>query len=293
MNDFDWTLLQSFLAVAEHGSYSAAARATGRSQPTIGRHIDTLQSQLGAILFQRDLRGYVLTDTGQALLEHANAMRDAAGRISLIADGQADAVTGTVRVTASKIVATYHLPAVIADLLTQEPGLQIELVASDSTQNLLRREADVAVRMVDPTQPDLIARKVGELALGVYAAPAYVARNGLPKELGDLRDHVLLGYDQSDLILDGMRAFGLDIQRDDFAFRCDDQVTFFEALCAGVGLGPTQTALAHRAGLINVFPDIKIPPLPVWLAAHAELRTSARVRRVFDHLAQHLPETLR
>jgi DNA-binding transcriptional LysR family regulator len=292
MQTFDWTLLQSFLSVAETGSYSAAARATGRSQPTIGRHVEQLQTQLGAVLFQRTQTGYTLTQTGTALMDHARTMQQAAANISLITEGRAEEVRGTVRVTASEIVATYILPHVFADLLAKEPELQIELVATNSNENLSMREADIAVRMVQPDQQDLIARKLGEIEIGLFAAQSYLDRAGTPHSPADFANHIVLGYDKSDLFIRGMAALGMDAKREDFAFRIDNQVTYLEAVKAGVGIGASQRRQAEVYGLIEILPDLKIPSLPVWLAAHSELRTSARVRRVFDFLADHLPARL-
>nr|WP_325254092.1 LysR family transcriptional regulator [Amylibacter sp.] len=292
MQDFDWTLIQSFLSVAQTGSYSAAARACGRSQPTIGRHIDQLQHQLGAALFQRVTGGYALTATGTALVEHAKVMQKAAAQMSIISAGRAAEIRGTVRITASEIVATYILPELIADLLAQEPELQIELVATNSTENLLLREADIALRMVEPAQLDLITRKLGAIPVGLYAAQHYLDRAGTPQSFDDLTHHRLLGYDRSDLMIRGMAAFGITMQREDFAFRVDDQVTYLEAIRAGVGLGASQQRQAEIYGLVRVLPDLEIPPLPVWLTAHSELHTSARVRRVFDFLAETLPKHL-
>lgn len=290
MQTFDWTLLQSFLAVAETGSYSAAARASGSSQPTIGRHIEQLQAQLGAVLFQRAPSGYALTPIGLSLLEHARHMQETAAHITLLTEGRAEEVRGTVRVTASEIVATYILPHVFALLLTKEPDLQIELVATNSTENLSMREADIAVRMAQPNQQDLIARKIGDIDIGLFAAQSYLDRKGVPTRPEDIAQHVFLGYDTSDQIIQGMAHFGISAKRTDFAFRVDNQVTYLEAMKAGVGLGASQRRLALESGLVEILPALHIPPIPVWLAAHSELRTSARVRRVFDFLADHLPE---
>lgn len=292
MQPFDWTLLQSFLAVAETGSYSAAARASGRSQPTIGRHIEHLQSQLGATLFQRATSGYTLTQTGTALMDHARTMQQAAANISLITEGRAEDLRGTVRVTASEIVATYILPELFADLLAQEPELQIELVATNSAENLSLREADIAVRMVQPDQQDLIARKIGAIEIGLFAAQTYLDRAGTPQTPADISNHIVLGYDKSDLIIRGMAEFGMQAKRTDFAFRIDNQVAYLESIRAGIGIGASQRRIALKGGLVEVLPDLVLPALPVWLAAHAELRTSARVRRVFDFLSDRLPERL-
>lgn len=292
MQTFDWTLLQSFLVVAETGSYSAAARASGRSQPTIGRHIEQLQTQLGATLFQRATSGYSLTATGTALMDHARAMEQAAANISLITEGRAEDLRGTVRVTASEIVATYILPELFAELLAQEPELQIELVASNTSENLSLREADIAVRMVQPDQQDLIARKIGNINIGLFAAQSYLDRKGTPTTPNDISNHTVIGYDKSDLIIRGMAKFGMQAKREDFAFRIDNQVAYLEAIRAGVGIGASQRSQAERYDLVEVLSELKLPSLPVWLAAHAELRTSARVRRVFDFLADHLPARL-
>jgi DNA-binding transcriptional LysR family regulator len=289
---FDWTLLQSFLVVAETGSYSAAARASGRSQPTIGRHIEQLQTQLGATLFQRATSGYSLTATGTALMDHARAMEQAAANISLITEGRAEDLRGTVRVTASEIVATYILPELFAELLAQEPELQIELVASNTSENLSLREADIAVRMVQPDQQDLIARKIGNINIGLFAAQSYLDRKGTPTTPNDISNHTVIGYDKSDLIIRGMAEFGMQAKHEDFAFRIDNQVAYLEAIRAGVGIGASQRSQAERYDLVEVLSELKLPSLPVWLAAHAELRTSARVRRVFDFLADHLPARL-
>ncbi|MCP5088019.1 MAG: LysR family transcriptional regulator [Rhodobacteraceae bacterium] len=293
MQEFDWTLIQSFLAVAEKGSFTAAARTSNSSQPTIGRHIQQLQEQLGSVLFQRGEKGYVLTQTGLDLFEHAKAMRASAARISLVAEGQAEDVAGTVRITASEIIATFVMPVVLAKLIAAEPLLQIELVATNSTENLLLREADIAVRMVRPDQQSLFSRKLGDISLGMFAATSYLRQRGIPETFEALKQHTLLGYDRSDLLINGMLELGFTVDRNSFAFRADNQVVYMEALKAGMGIGASQVSLAEQAGLVRLFPDMPIEPLPVWLTAHNELRTSARVRRVFDFLANELIPQLR
>jgi len=293
MQKFDWTLIQSFLAVAEAGSYSGAARMTRHSQPTIGRHVQQLQEQLGTVLFQRAAKGYALTETGMALMKHANDMQMAAAQISMVAEGGAEEIAGTVRITASEIVATYMLPEILAALMRDQPELQIELVATNSTENLSLREADIAVRMVRPQQPELISRKLGEIPVGLFAAQSYLDHAGELMRVEDFLDHTVIGYDQSPIMLQAMKDLGIPASREDFKFRIDDQVAYFEAMVAGVGIGAMQSFLARDRGLVPVLPDILIPPLPVWLTAHQELRTSARVRCVFDFLAERLAASLK
>jgi DNA-binding transcriptional LysR family regulator len=210
---FDWSHLQTLVAVAEHGSLSGAARALGGSQPTMGRHVSALESALGVGLFERTGGGLELTPTGAALLEHARHMAEAANRLSLLAEGRSETIAGTIRVTASDIVATYILPEILTALHRAEPDIDIELVASDRAENLLQREADIAIRMFRPTQADVFTRKVGALETGMFAAHSYLERRRAPGSIQDIMDHDVIGYDRSDLIIQGFRASGLDVDR--------------------------------------------------------------------------------
>ena len=285
----DWSYVQSFAAVAEHGSLSAAARALNSSQPTLSRHISALESTIGTRLFERSRSGMDLTSAGLDLMQHAAQMADAAARFSVVSDGQSVDPAGTVRITASQIVATYMLPEVLTKLRQAHPQITIEVVASDTTENLLRREADIALRMYRPTQLDVISKHIGDLHIAAYAAHGYIARRGLPSGIDDFHAHDVIGYDRSPLIIDGMRAAGLEVTPAFFAFRCDDQVVCWQMVLAGCGIGFGQFGMGDTDPRVRrVSGDHPVASLPVWLTAHPELRTHARVRRVFDWLAQHL-----
>lgn len=289
MTPLDWSFVQSFAAVAEHGSLSAAARALKSSQPTLSRHIAALEHTIGARLFDRSRGGMALTTAGLDLMEHAAQMADAAARFSIVSEGQGGAPGGTVRITASQIVATFVLPRLLAELRQSHPEITIEVVASDTTENLLRREADIALRMYRPTQLDVISRHVADLHIGAYAAHDYIARRGAPDGIKDFIHHDVIGYDRSPLIIDGMRAAGLDVTPAFFAFRCDDQVVCWQMVVAGCGIGFGQFGLGDAEPRVQrVSGDDPVATLPVWLTAHPELRTNARVRRVYDWLAQSL-----
>ena len=285
MLDFDWSHLQSFAAVAKHGSLSAAARATGSSQPTMSRHIAQLEADLGARVFERSKAGVLLTSKGVMLLDHVNAMADAAARMAMAHAGTSADLAGTVRLTASCIVATYVLPSILVDLHHKHPDIQIELVSSDDTKNLLWREADIAVRMYRPTQQDVIAQKVGDLDMAAYASTDYAARHGLLEDPAAILEHDLVGYDRSTAILDGLQALGLKPTREDFAFRSDDQVVCWQMVRAGMGIGFNQTVVGDMdPSVVRMTGDTPVASLPIWLTAHPELPSSPRVRRVFDHL---------
>jgi len=292
VKSFDWGHLQSLVAVAEYGSLSKAARILGSSQPTMGRHINVLESQLGVNLFERTATGLELTDTGSVLLEHARQMSEAAHSLSLSAEGRSESIAGTIRITASNIVATYILPEILTLFHQEEPDIEIELVASDQEENLLQREADIALRMFRPTQTGVFTKKIGELPLGLYAAHSYIKRRGIPHSLDDIQNHDLIGYDRSELIIQGFRASGLDVDRHSFAFRSDNQVAAWRMVVTGFGIGFNQTAIGDAEPLVTrLHMNTPLPTLPMWLTAHSELKTSPRVRRVFDFLAEHLRQT--
>ena len=285
----NWDRVRLFLEVAEAGSLIAAAERLGVSQPTLGRQIDRLEREIGVTLFQRGRTGMALTEAGLALVDDGRDMAAAAGRLRLTAEGAVASVSGPVRITASDVVSSYLLPEILVALKDAEPAIDIELVASNQVENLLLRDADIAVRMVRPTQNDLIAAKVNNMAMGTYAHRDYLARHGTPKTIEQLYDHRIVGYDRADLILRTMAELGLTGGREMFAFRTDDQVAYWELVKAGAGIGFGPRLIATRSPeLIEVVEGLAIPALPMWLASHRELHTSARIRFVVDFLGQAL-----
>ena len=285
MADLDWNLIKSFVAVAETGSLSAAARRLFASQPTIGRHIAELEAALGVVLFRRGRKGYELTDAGAALLERGRDVSEQAAAFSRLAFGTVETIAGTVRVAASEIVAAYVLPPILARLGGEEPGIEVEIVASNQVENLLRRDADIAVRMVKPAQNELVARKIADLPLGGCAATAYLDRRGRPERAEDLLAHDLVGYDRSDDIIRGFAILGSVVDRHAFRIRTDNQIVAWEAVRAGNGIGFMQKSLVERDPAVEaLLPGLALPDLPMWLAMHRDVRTSPRVRRVADFL---------
>ncbi|MBK0326300.1 LysR family transcriptional regulator [Rhodobacteraceae bacterium F11138] len=285
----DWSLIQSFLAVAETGSLSAAARKLGRSQPTLGRQIRTLEKHLGADLFLRHPRGLRPSKTGSALLPIAQRMQAEMHALSLTAAGQSQRLQGTVRITASVFASHHLLPPILARIRAAEPRIQLDLIPSDTTENLLFREADIAVRMYRPTQLDIVTQHITDLELGIFAAHSYLERAGRPKSARDLREHDLIGYDRNDLILRTTQALGWPLTRDHFAVRCDDQAAYWDLLRAGCGIGFSQVNVGRADPLVQELKlGVSIPPLPVWLAAHPMMRQTPRLRRVWDMLSSGL-----
>jgi DNA-binding transcriptional LysR family regulator len=281
----DWNLLRSFAAVAETGSLSAAARALNSSQPTVGRHIAELESALDLKLFDRGKRGYDLTEAGAKLVDDVAAMRSHAEAVARRATGQTARMEGTVRVTASEVVGILVLPEIVTRMRREEPGLEVEIVASDNVGNLLRGDADIAIRMVRPHQLDLVARHVADIPLKPCAAISYVERHGRPQKPQDLLDHDIIGYDRSTAISDGLRAMGFPVERDFFKLRSDSHMVHWEALKAGAGISFALAPLVRRTPqLVTFLDDLVLPALSTWLTMHGDLKNSRRMRFVADFL---------
>lgn len=290
---FDWSLVRSFLAVLEQGSLLAAARQLKSSQPTMGRHVTELESQLGVVLFERTGRGLLPTEAALRLAESARTMQLGADALARSVMGADHAVSGTVRITASQPVSCYVLPPLLAQMRLSLPDVQVEVVASNAVSNLLRREADIAVRMVQPEQATVIARRVGKVALRACAHQDYLRRRGMPRQPVDLLEHHLIGGDRNDEILKGFAAGGIAVTREHFAFRTDDLIVVWEAVRAGLGIGfVSEHLIRSDPAVIPLLPKLKIQPFPVWLAVHKEVRTSKRIRTVYDFLAEALPAAL-
>ncbi|MCB1332589.1 MAG: LysR family transcriptional regulator [Roseivivax sp.] len=290
-DSLDWALVQTFAAVARYGSLSGAARALGTSQPTVGRQIKSLEDALGVSLFTRQPRGLALTQTGAELLPHAQRMEETVNALGLAAAGRTETLSGPVRITASLFTAHHILPPMLALLRQQEPRISIDLMPNDATDNLLFREADIALRMYRAEQLDIVTRHLGELELGLFAARSYLQRAGTPRTLDEMLQRDMIGYDRSDLMIRGMRDVGIPATRASFATRCDNNGVYHELLRAGCGIGVAQARVAGAdPQLVRLFPEFPLPTLPLYLAAHEAMRQTPRVRRVWDHLARHLSE---
>ena len=287
---FNWALVRSFLAILEAGSMKGAARQLHAHQPTLSRHLAELEAQLGAPLFERTGAGVVPTAMALAIADDARQMLASAQAMHRTMASRSQATTGSVRITTSQVAAAYLLPPVLAELQAAEPGIAVDLVASDRITNLLRREADIAVRMLRPTQASLIARKLGMMPIVAAAHQSYLQRAGTPHQPADLQHHRLIGYDSDDTIMRGFAAAGFTTSRDAFAVRTDDQVAYGRLVASGAGIGfVAHYNLVHWPGVVPLLPMLRIAPLPCWLAVHREIRSTPVIRRVYDFLADSLP----
>jgi DNA-binding transcriptional LysR family regulator len=280
-----WELYRSFLAVVRAGSLSGAARALQATQPTVGRHVDALEAALGISLFTRSQNGLAPTPAALEMLPAAEAMSSAAEALARTASGASAGESGTVRITASEVIGGEVLPALLADFGRRHPRVVIELALTNRTEDLLRRDADIAVRMARPTQQALVARRLGKVRLGLYAHRRYLAARGLPQSIDDLRHHAVIGFDRIPFQPKGGIA-GRPISREMFSFRCDNDLAQLAALRAGVGIGGCQHNIARREPDLQAVLAEKISfELEMWLVMHRDQRESRRVRLLFDHLA--------
>jgi DNA-binding transcriptional LysR family regulator len=290
--NFDWNRARAFLVTAEEGSLSAAARALGMAQPTLGRQVDALERELGVTLFQRVGRGLVLTPGGLALLDHVRAMGEAANRVSLSAFGQSQSIEGTICISASETYAAVLLPPIIAKLRLAEPRIKIEIIASHTTSDLRRREADIALRNFRPTEPDLIAKKIRDVPARLFATQNYIRKIGNPQNVVDLERADFINISSSDVFMNTLNGLGFTLTPNNFPILTENYLVMWELVKQGLGIGILDGNIGDAEPLVQrVLPQLEPMIFPLWLVAHRELHTSQRIRVVFDLLSQELAQT--
>jgi DNA-binding transcriptional LysR family regulator len=280
-----WELFRSFLEVMRDGSLSGAARRLGATQPTIGRHIAALEAFLNLPLFTRSQRGLLPTEAAVNLLPHAEAMAVAAASMTRAASAEASAELGTVRITASNIVGSEVLPPILAGFRRQFPSIKLELALSNQNEDLLRRDADIAVRMVRPSQKALLAQCIGKIGLGLYAHESYIAAFGAPNTMDDLAAHYVIGFDRDDRSYRSIGPEAKAFVRDQFSFRCDNDAAQLAALRAGIGIGGCQAKIASRTPeLVRILEHQIDLSMEMWLAMHEDSKGTRRIRLLFEYL---------
>ena len=289
MMEPNWDLYRSFLAVLEQGSLSAAARDLGLTQPTIGRHVEALEDVLGQQLFTRSQQGLTPNEAALALKPFASLLAATSAALVRAAADTRGKVSGTVRISASEVIAIEVLPPILAELQERHPELDIELSATDAVEDVLNREADVAVRMAEPTQKALIARHVGAIPLGLHAHRDYLERHGTPTSWEDLVHHRLIGFDRQTAFVRAVAQRIPLMANAHFSLRADSNLVQLAAVRAGCGIGVCQVQLARRSeGLFRILGDEFEVPLHTWIVMHEDLRDSPRCRVTFDALVRGL-----
>ena len=288
---FDWNRAKAFLVTAEEGSLSAAGRALGMTQPTVGRQVAALEKELDIILFDRVGKQLVLTPSGLELVDHVRQMSEAATRVSMAASGQSQQLDGEVCITAIDSIAALCLPAIIQKVRECYPGISIEVLASNDLSNLGRREADIAIRNVRPTHPDLVAKKICDVAARLYGSTEYLDKLGRPVTVEVLNNADFTGFNRSDGMISTFNDYGLTVTQDNFPVVSENHLVQWEMTKLGVALGMMMEVVGDREPLVErVLPDSKAIVFPIWLVAHQQLKSSKRIRVVFDLLSDSLSE---
>jgi len=286
---FDWNHIRAFLATVEEGSLSGAARALRQTQPTLSRQISMLEDALQLTLFERGTRAMQLTDSGTELLSHVRGMADFATQISRVAAGQSQAIEGTVRITSSDAMAAYALPGCQISLRRLHPGISIELVPSNELSDLTRRDADIAIRHVRPEQPDLIAKKIADMEISLFASKAYLDELGPTNTIADFARADFIGYQSPDRLVPQISAMGIPVTKKNFGITTSNGSTMYELVRDGASIAFLPTVVAEgRLGLQRITPDAPTFSMETWLVTHREIQTSRRIRLTFDHLASEL-----
>lgn len=284
---FDWNRARAFLVTAEEGSFSAAARALGLTQPTLGRQVEALEQELGVALFERVGRGLTLTRGGLDLLEHVRSMGQAAIGVSLAATGQSQTIAGSISITASEVNSAFLLPPVLAALRRGHPGIDVKVVATNTVRDLRRREADIAIRNGRPTDPSLVSTRLRDTPARLYATRGYLDRIGHPKTPADLSRAELIGFDER--FREAMNGLGFDLRPENFPIFTESHLVLWELVKNGLGIGVIIEEVGDAEPLVErVLPNMPAIPVPMWLVAHRELQTSRRIRVVFDLVLEHL-----
>ncbi len=288
---FDWNRARAFLVTAEEGSLSAAGRALGMTQPTVGRQVAALEKELDVILFDRVGKQLLLTPSGLELVDYVRQMSDAATRVSMAASGQSQQLDGEVCITAIDSIAALCLPPIIQKVRACYPGISIEILASNELSNLGRREADIAVRNVQPTHPDLVAKKICDVAARLYGAKEYLDKLGRPVTVEKLNKAEFTGFSRSDGMISTLCDFGLTVTQDNFSVICENHLVQWEITKRGIALGMMMEVVGDKETLVErVLPDADAIVFPIWLVAHQQLKSSKRIRAVFDLLSDSLAE---
>ncbi|MGH1461121.1 MAG: LysR family transcriptional regulator [Neptuniibacter sp.] len=285
---FDWNQARAFLVTAEEGTLSAAARELGLTQPTLSRQVASLEEELGVTLFERVGRGLELTPSGAELLEQVRAMGDAAASLKLTADGQSNTIKGNICISATDLVTIHAMPLLVQKLRRLHPDITVELIASNTKSDLKRREADIAIRALEPADPDLIARKIGDVTGHLYASEQYLEQIGIPLSPEDLINADFI-CDKSEMFMDIMAGCDIKLTQRNFPVSTESVITQWELVKRGLGIALLPDQLAEPEPLFHkVLPDLQPFKGPLWLVVHKELRTSRRVRVVFDFLMEEL-----
>lgn len=288
MNNENWQWWQFFLVIAKQGSLSKAAEFLGLSQPTLSRQLQAMEKKYGQVLFDRSTQGLSLTEFGRKLLDECEEMQTSADRLQRLVAGHTHTLSGRVRLSVNELIALYHLPKIIPLFMEKYPDVSVEIEVSNLATNIDKRDADVAIRMFQPTQMDLICRHLFDIPLGFYASKKYLEDNGTPKNAADLLKYRVIGYDRSLLFEEGSKNIGLKVKNENFNLRTDFAPLHIALASNHGGIIVTYKDVSEAAGLVEIDLDVAVPPQPVYLVCHRDVQHNKRIRALMDYLAENL-----
>ncbi len=286
----DWADIRLFLAVLDHGSLVAASEYLGLTQPTVGRRLTAMETRIGSPLFVRAGRRMQLSDAGAAILDSARRMESEMMAIERAVEDQSRGLYGRVTISATEGTGTDWLTPVLFDFHQLYPDIKVSVLIESRAVDLVHREADIALRLGRPTQPDLIARRLTKVGFGLYAAQKYLDRAGPVTSIEGLDEHEFVVLERP---ANGSKppaiVAGMDKIARNPVYFTNSPAAQLGAVKSGFGIG----VLSHRwasmqRNLERVLPDYEPMELELWLVSHEELRHSARIRAVSDFIAQHV-----
>lgn len=288
-HNFDWNRARAFFVTVEKGSLSAAAKTLNMSQPTLGRQVRALEKELGVSLFERVGRGFEITRSGMELYEHVKVMGEAANKLSLTASGRSQSIEGSVTISATNSMSAYILPPLIHKLRQKEPGIQIELISTNALSDLRKREADIALRNVEPTHPELFFKKLRKTNAYLYATPGYLKKISPIVKISDLKNADFIGFSSNHEYIERLKTIGIELTANNFHINSDDHIFHWEMVKQGAGIGIMLEDIGMKENSVRKVFE-KLPPLKVdnWVIAHRELKTNRRIRIVYDFLVEEL-----
>ncbi|MEM6537579.1 MAG: LysR family transcriptional regulator [Pseudomonadota bacterium] len=292
MSALDWNRARAFLATAEAGSLSAAAKTLGLTQSTLSRQVAAFEKDLGLILFDRVGRGLALTQSGVELVEYVKAMASAADTLALRAAGRKKSVKGTVSISATDIAAAYRLPEFLRAMRRDEPDIHIEIIASTTATNMKDREADIAIRHFEPTEKGLVGERAYMLNHRFYATPQYLASLGTVHAITDYSRAEFIGFDRSDRQIQAFNGTGLTLTNANFPLVSMNQFVQWSYVKAGLGIGLIGQDVGDAdPNVVRAVPEATAIEASVWVVTHRELYLSQRVKTIYDRLLNYLRES--
>ena len=285
MNKMDWDGFRYFIAAAETGSLTAAAKKLGSNQPTVGRYIDALEAALGVKLFQRTVKGLMLTEEGACVFEQSQSIQSAVIKVQRKTQAEQEEFSGTVRLALPEGLCLEVLTPLLPQFYKKYPNINLIMNVSSSSANLTKGEAEIAIRLFRPKDVNMVARRLGQMTLGLYASAGYAKTYGMPAKESDLKQHRIISYsDQLSHLAENQWLLNHS-EPSSRVLQSDNTSTRLIATIAGTGISIQPDIFCKKkSDLVPVLESIELPSHEVWLVYHNDLRQLGRMRAVVEFI---------